>query len=207
MGATTPVPIPDRLDIRSYHPRVNPKLGANLTYYFDSHWGIGAGLTLDWKGMKVHTRVTDVHLTVQEPSLGMLTGYVTGRNRTSVRTLYLVQPLYGSYRFNARWQVRAGIYLAETLNRRFDGNVTDVQIQVQSPLSVERDVAYTTLDYSDEARTFETGLLAGGEFRINRRIGLFADFTWAFTPFFERSVPIHFTMRNIYLALGATFRW
>ncbi|MCD7969824.1 MAG: PorT family protein [Alistipes sp.] len=207
IGATTPVPIPGELDITRYNPKFNPRLGGNLTYYFNSHWGIGAGLEVNWKGMKVNTRVTEVHMEIDVPDLGTLTGYVTGKNTTKVSTLYLVQPVYGTYRFrNPKWQVRGGIYFAEALSRKFSGNVRNVDIVVESPLSQEREIPYATFNYGDDTRKFDIGLLAGGEFRMNDHFGFYVDFTWAFSPFFSRTVPIHFTMRNVYMSAGATFR-
>ncbi|MCD7962797.1 MAG: PorT family protein [Rikenellaceae bacterium] len=207
LGATTPVPIPGDLKITGYNPRLNPKLGVNIAYYFNRNWGVGSGLTVDWKGMKVHTKVNNVHLSVNVPNVGTLTGYVTGKNRTKVNSVYLVQPVYGVYRFNnPQWKVKAGIYMAETLYRKFNGNVTDVIITVEQPVVQELNIAYATLDYSNDARKFDMGLLAGTEFLINDHVGFFADFTWGLTPYFFKRVPIHFTMRNIYFSIGATFR-
>ncbi len=206
LGATTPVPIPDAVDITKYNPKFNPKLGANVVYYFNERWGIGSGLTVDWKGMNISAKVDEVHLSVNVPNLGTLTGYVTGKNTTKVNTFYLTQPVYGVFRFNPRWQIKAGIYMAENLHRSFKGEVTDVVIMVQSPLSQERDIDYATFDYSDDAHIFDIGLLAGGEFRMNEHFGFFADFTWGLNTYFSKEVPIHFDMRNIYLSLGVTYR-
>ncbi|GEM_PF-5003846 len=206
MGATTPVPIPKQLDITSYNPKFNPRFGADLTYYFNPRFGIGTGLTMDWKGMKVNTRVDEVHLSVDVPQVGTLTGYVTGKNTTQVSTLYLTQPIYASCRFNSRWQIKGGIYLAEALSRSFKGNVRDVDIVVETPVIQEREVPYATLNYGDDVRRFDMGLLAGAEFRMNSHIGFYADLSWGLTPYFSREVPIHFTMRNIYFSLGVTYR-
>ncbi|MCC8134909.1 MAG: PorT family protein [Tannerellaceae bacterium] len=206
LGATTPVPIPDALDITRYNPRFNLTFGTNLAYYFNERWGIGTGITLDWKGMNVHTEVTDVHLSVDVPNVGTLTGYVTGKNTTQTNTLYLIQPVYGSFRITSRWQVKAGIYMAEVLHRKFKGDVSDVIILVESPAQQEREIEYATFDYKKDVRKFDLGGLAGAEFRMNEHIGFFADFTWGFIPYFSSEVPIHFTMRNIYFSLEVTYR-
>lgn len=206
VGATTPVPVPKDLKITNYNPKLNPKLGANLAYYFNERWGIGTGLTLDWKGMNIHTKVTDVHLSIDVPEHGTLTGNVTGRGTTSVRNLYFTQSLYGVYRFNPKWQMKAGMYMAESLSRKFDGDVTNVKIVVDSPATRELEVEYATLDYSKDVRKLDVGLLLGGEYRLNDHVGFYTDLTWGFTPYFEKTVPIHFTMRNIYLSLGVTYR-
>ncbi len=96
--------------------------------------------------------------------------------------------------------------MAENLSRTFKGDVTDVSIMVETPLTGQRDISYATLDYSDHVRKFDIGLLTGAEYRPNRHVGFFGDFTWGFSPYFSGEVPIHFTMRNIYFSFGATYR-
>lgn len=206
IGATTPVPIPKEVKLTSYNPKFNPKLGINTVYYFNKSWGVGTGLSLDWKGMRIHTKVTDVHLSVNVPDHGTVTGNVTGKGTTSVKTLYLTQPIYGIYRFNPKWQVKAGIYLSEALSRKFDGDVSNVKIVEDQPGTRELNVSYATLDYSKDVRKFDAGILLGGEFKLNNRFGFYGDFTWGLTPFFSKTVPMHFTMRDIYLSLGATYK-
>lgn len=206
IGATTPVPIPKDLELTSYNPKLNPKLGTNIVYFFNKQWGIGTGISLDWKGMRIHTKVTDVHLSIDVPEHGTLTGNVTGKSTTSVKTIYLTQPIYGIYRFNPKWQVKTGIYMAEALYRKFDGDVTNVKIVEDSPATREMNVTYATLDYSDDVRKFDMGILLGGEFSLNNRISFYGDFTWGLTPYFSKTVPIHFTMRNIYLSLGVAYK-
>ncbi|MCC8036215.1 MAG: PorT family protein [Rikenellaceae bacterium] len=206
IGATTPVPIPSGLKITGYNPRFNPKVGANFGYFFNDHWGMGTGFLLSWKRMKVNTKVTEVHLTVDVPDIGELTGYVTGKNTTKVSTLYLDKPIYGIYRINPKWQVKAGVYLASVLSRNFKGTVHDITIVVESPVEQERGYDYATFDYSKSARKLDIGLFTGAEFRMNQRIGFFAEFTWGLRPYFHSKVPIEFVMRNIYFSTGMTFR-
>lgn len=206
IGATTPIPVPKELKITSYNPKLNPKLGAQLVYYFSNKWGLGTGFTIDWKGMNIHTKVSGVHLSIDVPNTGILTGYVTGKGTTKVNTLYLTQPVYGIYRFNSKWQIKAGTYLAKAISRKFTGDVKDIKIEVESPTRKEMEIPYATINYNKDVRNIDMGLLLGGEYRINDHIGLYTDFTWGFTPYFSKTVPIHFTMRNIYLSLGMTYR-
>lgn len=206
IGFTSPVPVPSDLKITGYNPKFNPRVGVDLAWFFNECWGIGIGVAMDWKGLTVHTRVNEVHLSIDVPNLGTVTGDVTGRNKTTVRTLYLTQPIYGLYRFHPKWQVKGGIYLAEALHRKFKGSVSDVLVEVSSPISQTLGVSHATLNYSGHVRKFEVGVLAGMEFRMNRHVGFYADFTWGLTPYFSGNVPIEFTMRNIYFSVGATFR-
>lgn len=206
VGATTPVPIPKDLKLTSYNPKINPKIGVNIRYFFNENWGVGTGLSLDWKGMTIKAKITDIHLSIDVPETGTLTGNVTGKNTIKVNSLYLTQPIYGVYQFNPKWQVKAGIYLSENLSRSFKGSLNNVKITLEDPKKQDREIVHATLDYSKDVRKFEMGLLLGGEFRLNDRFGFYSDFTWGFTPYFEKTVPIHFTMRNIYLSMGVTYR-
>lgn len=207
LGSTTPVPFPSsQLKITSVSLRFDPQIGANAIYNIDEKWGVGLGLTLDWRGMKVETRVHDVYSTVTLPNGIPLTGYIEGRSKTKVNSLYLTQPLYVTYRFNNKWRVKLGGYLSEALSRSFKGTVHNVTIGVSSPVTEEKHVEYATYDFSKHVRKLEMGLITGGEYRLNNTVGFYADFSWALTPYFKGANPLSFTTRNLYGTLGVTYR-
>ncbi len=207
LGAVAPVPFPSsQLKIKSVSFHVDPQIGANAIYNINDKWGIGLGLTLDWKGMHVNTKVDNVHSTITLPNGVPLTGDIKGRSKTKVNSLYLTQPLYGTYRFNDKWRIKLGGYLAETLSRSFHGTVNDVVINISGAITEEKHVEYATYDFSKHVRKLEIGLIAGGEFRLTNTVGFYADFSWALTPYFKGSNPLSFTSRNLYGALGVTYR-
>lgn len=207
LGAVAPVPFPSsQLKITGLSLHLDPQIGANAIYNIDDKWGVGLGLTLDWKGMNVSTRVHDVHSTITLPNGLALTGDIVGRSKTKVNSLYLTQPLYGTYRFSDKWRIKLGGYFSEALFRSFKGTVKNVVITISDPITEEKYVEYATYKFSNHVRKFEVGLITGGEYRLNNTIGFIADFSWALTPYFEGHNPMSFTTRNLYGTLGVTYR-
>ncbi|MDU1889387.1 MAG: porin family protein [Dysgonomonas sp.] len=209
IGATAPLPLPEEVrKIKSYNPKFNPQLGFNLTYNLNNRWGVGSGVTLDWKGMRVRDEVKYMYTSVTEnKGQSTLTGYFVGKNMTNVDMTYLTVPIYGTYRFSDKWQVKLGIYAAKALSTTFDGNVSDGYIRIGEPTGQKQEIDEATFDFSDDVRDYDFGLLGGGEYRLNNRIGFYANLAWGLTPYFySGSNPIKFKLRNIYGTLGITYR-
>ncbi|WP_242034373.1 porin family protein [Dysgonomonas sp. BGC7] len=209
MGATAPVPIPAEVrKINSYNPKFNPQLGINLVYNINNKWGVGAGATFDWKGMRVKDEVKYMYTSVTENNgASYLTGYFVGKNMTNIDMTHLTIPIYGTYRFNEKWQVKLGIYAARVLSNKFEGDVTDGYLRVGEPTGQKQEIEKATFDFSDDARDYDFGLLGGGEYRLTNRIGFYANMTWGLVPYFyTKSNPIQFRMTNIYGTVGITYR-
>lgn len=219
IGATAPVPFPSsHLDIKSVKIKINPQLGTNIIYNINEKWGLGTGLTVDWKSMNVNTKVHDVHSSITIPSAvedipagSILNGHIEGRSNTKTNLIYLTQPIFVTYKFNQYWQIRAGGYISEALKRNFNGSVTQVKIIADkingNPVSgLEKEIPYATYDFSNNVRKIELGLLAGGEYKLNNKLGIYANFTWALNPFFSGENPVDFTTRNIFGNIGVSYR-
>lgn len=219
LGATAPIPFPrSQLDIKGITFKLNPQLGANVIYNINERWGVGTGLTIDWKNMNVRTKVHDVYssLTVPIaidgiPAGAVLYGHIEGRATTKTNMIYLTQPLYATYRFNQKWQMRLGGYIAETVKREFKGSVKDVRIIADkingnTVAGLEKDIPYAIYSFSKNVRKFEVGLLTGAEYRQSSSIGFYANFTWALNPYFSGENPVDFTTRNLFGNLGVTYR-
>ncbi|MDR2955052.1 MAG: PorT family protein [Prevotella sp.] len=212
IGATAPMPIPAQVrKVNSYNPKANPQIGLYGVYSINDVWGIGTGILLDWKGMRVTDEVKYMHTSVILADGGeRLTGYFVGKNMTNVSMSYLTVPIYGTYRFNDRWQVKLGIYAAKALSSKFDGNVSDGYIRIDTPTGQKQEITENgaSFDFSGDIRDSDFGLLAGGEFRLTNTIGFYGNLSWGLVPFFySGSNPIEFTMRNIYGTIGITYRY
>lgn len=210
-GATAPMPIPAEVrKVNSYNPKINPQIGINAIYNLTDKWGIGTGLTLDWKGMRVTDRVKYMYTSVILVDGGdKLTGYFVGKNKTNVDMTYLSIPVYGTYSFNEKWQVKLGIYAAKTLSSTFDGNVNDGYIRIDTPTGQKQEITGegATFDFSKDTRDYDFGLLGGGEFRLTNRIGFYGNMTWGLLPYFySGSNPIKFKLHNMYGTIGVTYR-
>lgn len=212
IGATAPMPIPAEVrKINSYSPKFNPKLGVDLIYKINDRWGAGAGVSLDWKGMRVTDDVKYMYtsVTLAEGS-EKLTGYFVGKNMTNVDMTYLTVPIYGTYSFNERWRVKLGMYAAKALSSKFNGSVSDGYIRIDTPVGQKQEITESgaTFDFSEDIRDYDLGLLAGGEFRLTKRIGVFGSLQWGLLPFFYSGAnPIEFKMHNIYGTIGITYKY
>lgn len=219
IGSTAPIPFPgSHLDVKGVTLKFNPQLGANAIYNFDEKWGVGVGLTLDWKSMSVRTKVHDVYSSIIVPTAiegipagTVLHGHIEGKASTKTDMIYLTQSFFGTYRFNHKWQIRLGGYIAETLKREFKGSVSDVLIIADkvngNPIGeMEKDIPYATFDFSKNVRKFETGLLTGAEYQLNDNVGFYGHFTWTLNPYFSGENPLDFTTRNLFGNLGVTYR-
>lgn len=211
IGATAPTPIPAEVrKINSYGPKFNPQLGINVVYNINDKWGIGTGAALDWKGMRVTDEVKYMHtsVTLVEGS-EKLTGYFVGKNMTNVNMTYFTVPLYGTFNINSRWRVKLGVYAAKALSSKFNGNVSDGYIRIDTPVGQKQEITESgaTFDFSEDIRDYDLGILGGGEFKLTNRIGFYGNLQWGLTPFFySGSNPIEFKMHNIYGTLGITYR-
>lgn len=221
VGATAPLPFPSsQLDISKFSPQINPQIGVNAVIYFNEKWGLASGVTLDWKNMRVRTRVHDVYSSITLPTAfegipagTTLYGHLEGKALTSANLLYLSHPLYISYRANKLWNIHLGGYFAMALNRKFKGHVSDVNIIADAVNGVTlpeeqllENIPHATYNFSNKIHKVETGLLAGAEYRLNSNIGFYSHFTWALNPFFSGSETVDFTMRNLYGNIGVTLR-
>lgn len=212
MGGTAPVPLPAEVrKINNYNPKLNPQIGVNIIYNVDSKWGVGSGLTLDRKGTRVKDEVKYMYTSVVSSDAtngdDKLEGYFVGKNKTNVGLTYMTLPLYMTYNINNRWQVRLGGYASLALSRKFEGSVWDGYMRIAEPTGQKQEISHATFNFNDDIRKVDLGALTGAEFKLNKRIGFYGNFTWAFTPIFKSDInPIKFTMRNIYGTVGITYR-
>ncbi|MDL2304029.1 PorT family protein [Bacteroides sp. OttesenSCG-928-D19] len=209
LGATAPIPLPAEVrKIENYNPKFNPQLGLNIVYKLNKKWGLGTGVLFNWKGMRVKDEVKYMYTSITEDNgESYLTGYFVGKNMTNVNMLHLTVPIYGTYKFNDKWKVKLGIYTSKTLSNTFDGRVNDGYMRVGDPTGQKQEIDVATFDFSDDARDYDFGLLAGGQYSISNRIGFYADLAWGLVPYFyTKSNPIQFKMTNIYGTLGVTYK-
>lgn len=209
IGGNAPLPLPEEVrKIKSYNPKFNPQIGFNVIYPINEKWGIGSGLTLDWKGMRVTDRVKYMYTTVTvKGGNGTLTGYFVGDNMTNTNLIYLTLPVYATYEINEKWQVRLGGYFATALKSKFEGNVTDGYIRIGTPTGQKQEIDIATFDFNDDIRKVDLGLLGGANYNVTYRWGLYGHLSWGLLPFFKgNSNPIQFSLHNIFGTIGVTYQ-
>lgn len=210
IGATAPTSIPAEIrSIDAWWPQFTPQLGYNITYKLNDKWGLGSGITLDYKGMGTKATVKYIYtsIVIEDGSKDALEGYFVGKNKTVIKLAYATIPLYATFSINDSWQVRAGGYASYLFSGKFSGTASDGYIRVNEPTGEKVEITEASFDFNDKLRNFDFGLLLGAEKRINDRFGIFGNLDWGLTPIFPSNFrAIDFNMYNIYLSIGLTYR-
>ncbi|MBB6328247.1 hypothetical protein FHS59_003890 [Algoriphagus iocasae] len=207
LGGLAPVSFPNTIrEIKSYSPGFSPVIGLESSYKLKGGWGIGSGIGLDWKGMKVTDRVQYFH-TIITMDGSSLEGDFTGTNTTNVKNMYLSIPLYASYTTENRWRFKGGMYFAWLLDGSFTGSVSDGYLRKGNSLGEKVEVDYAAFDFSDELNNFDLGISVGAEKYLFGNFGVAGNLKWGLIPGFPESFTgIDFNMYNIYLDLGITYK-
>lgn len=216
-GATLPIPIPREVrEIKGWWPQFTPQLGYNVSYQVGERWSFESGITLDWKGMGVDDRVKYMYTNVVMDG-NNIQGYFTGRNETRVKMSYVTVPIRVAYDLTPSWKLRGGGFFSYRNSSEFSGTVWDGYLRetgtgqstiVNSTKILIPNKNDATFDFGKEMRDFDMGVTVGFEHELpNSRFGIYGDLTYSLTPIFPSSFTgIDFKMRNLYLAIGASYR-
>jgi len=211
LGATAPSSMPDEVrKIEAWWPQFATQLGYNIIYHTESKWSVGTGILLDNKGMGTKVKAKYVHTRVEYQG-DILTGYFVGMNKTEVKSSYVTIPLYAMYSINDKWRVRAGGYAAYAYSATFRGDVYDGYLRVDDPtgtkIEFEEGGNKASFDFSDDVRTFDFGLIFGGEMKVNHKFNIFGNLNWGLQPIFSKKKRVmDFDMYNIYFSVGLAYK-
>lgn len=210
LGATAPSSMPNEIrKIEGWWPQFSTQLGYNAIYHANPKWGVGWGILLDYKGMGTKVKAKYVHTRVEYQG-DILTGYFVGMNKTEVKMSYVTVPIFATYTFNDKWRVRAGGYAAYAFSTSFRGDVYDGYLRVDEPtgekIEFEKGGNKASFDFSDDVRTFDLGVVIGGEMKINHKFNLYGNLNWGLRPIFSKEKRVmDFDMYNIYFAVGLAY--
>lgn len=216
IGGSMPIPLPEEVrKVKSYNPKINPYIGLSTVYNINNKWGINTELSIGTKGMRVTDEVKYMHTKVlvsdkDSQEKREVDGYFVGKNMTNVSLQYLSLSVSGVYNFNQKWEARLGLYAANLGKTKFTGNVSDGYLRDGEPngpmVVIERDNP-ATFDFSDNMRDFDAGVIIGGKYNINDRIGAVINLNWGLTDIFYRDQnPIEFKMQNMYATFGISYK-
>ena len=210
IGATTPTSIPAEIrSINAWWPQFTPQLGYNVTYNLNQKWGLGSGISLDYKGMGTRARVKYIYtsIVIEDGSKDALEGYFVGKNETVVKLAYATIPLYAAFNIDPSWQLRAGGYASYLFSGKFSGTASDGYIRVNEPTGEKVEITKASFDFNDKLRNFDFGLILGAEKKVNDRFGIYSNLNWGLTSIFPSDFrAIDFNMYNIYLTIGLTYK-
>lgn len=206
IGGSCPLPLPAEIrKIESYNPDLNLSLGIKATKYFDNKWGLSAALRFESKGMTTGASVKDYGMEIiQEDS--RVKGRWTGKVHTSYHSSQLAIPVNVVYRFNPKWEVEAGPYVAIAMRNEFKGYVHDGYLREGNPTgekAVFEGDSRAYYDFNDELRTFQWGIQLAGKWMAFRHFAVNANLTWGLNDIFKSSFKtVTFNMYPIFLNLG-----
>ena len=208
IGGTSPLPLPAEIrKINSYRPGMQIAIEGNVIKWFDgTKWGGLFGVRFENKGMKTDAQVKNYHMVMDsyDPvNPGHMEGAWTGYVKTNVKNSYVTLPFQAIYKVSKRWDIKFGPYISFLTNGDFSGTAYDGYIREGDPTGEKAEVSEATYDFSNDLRTFQWGLDAGGEWRAYKHLSVYADLTWGLNSIFKKDFEsISFNMYNVYLNFG-----
>ena len=206
IGGLAPVSFPNTIrQIKSYSPGFSPSLSYQSVYRLSEHWGIGSGIRLDWKGMKVSDSVQYFH-TLVSIDTASIEGDFTGTNTTEVKNIYISMPIQAVYITKNNWKIKLGMYFSYLVRAGFSGAVSDGYLRKGNSLGEKINIDYATFNFDKEQRQFDYGISAGTEKRVYKGLGVTADLQWGLQPVFPGTFTgISFKMYNIFGTFGICY--
>lgn len=213
-GGTTPMPMPVEVrKVTGYWPLFTPQFGYSLTYNYNDQWALKTGVILENKGMGVTNKVKYMHTNIVLDG-NNIRGYFVGRNQTTAKMSYLTIPVKVSYSINEKWSVNGGGYFSYRSSSEFSGTVWDGYLRetdtdnILNSDKIEIPNKWDAqFDFGKDMRDIDLGVSLGGEYKLNKKFGLYADVSYGITPIFPSSFKgLDYAMHNFYVAVGMTYR-
>ena len=123
-----------------------------------------------------------------------------------------IRSIQATYRFNDKWQIKAGPYLSYVRTRTFKGAAYDGYLRVGDPTGEKVELGTTdgnrgTYDFSDSMRKLQWGMMVGADWHFHHSWGIFVDLSWGFTGIFKGNFDtIEQTMYPVYGTVGVSYR-
>lgn len=209
IGGTAPLPFPVEIrEIGSYNPTLALALEGNVTQWLGPkrEWGIRVGIKLENKAMKTSATVKDYSMEIIGDGGERVKGHWTGDVKTEVDNSYLSFPILVTHRFNKRFVMSAGPYVAWMSEGKFIGNVYDGYLREGDPTGnkvIFEGEATAPYDFSKDLRKFSWGVQMGAEWRAFNHLNVFGDLVWGINGIFPKDFEtLSFALYPIYLNVG-----
>ena len=209
IGGTAPLPLPVEIrQIESYNPTLALAIEGNVTKWMDPkrEWGLRLGVRLENKAMKTDARVKNYSMEIIGDGGEKIKGNWTGNVKTEVDNTYLSIPVLVTHRFNDRFTMSAGPYVAFMFDGKFIGDVYEGYLREGDPTGnkvIFEDEASAPYNFSDDLRKFNCGVQLGAEWRAFNHLNVFGDLTWGLNGIFPKDFEtMTFALYPIYLNVG-----
>ncbi len=205
-GASTPIPISNRLSNFSWKPTFCPFTEINLAFFNKDSWGFSTGAKIEYKGMDISANVYQLYTEVEIDNL-LTKGYFTGSNETFLKVGYFTIPLCINYNLSNFCNFNLGTYASIKLAGEFKGAVKKGYIRVGEPTGERTDVEINEFDFSDEIRTFNFGIIGGFCKHITKKIYFDLQLNWAVNDLLNANFTgISYDLYNVYASIGVCYK-
>lgn len=205
-GASSPIPIPNRISEMSWTPRLCVLVGYDLRYRFGAKTGLKTGLQIKHVGMSAEAKVYQMftQAIVEESEVS---GYFTGYNETVLHATYISLPVQFSFSPNNNWTFDAGLFAALKIQGHFSGAVKNGYIRITDPTGEKVEVGYEPFDFSEFIAPFNYGLEITATRNFGSRWAAWFDLSWALNSTFKEAFRgLEYKMYNIYGLFGVNYR-
>lgn len=211
IGGTAPLNMPASIrKMNKYKFKPNFSLGIDVQKELWGKWGLLSGIHLENKAMEIDATVKNYHMEMVQGGQS-LEGMYTGNLVTECEEWMLTVPLQATYR-TGKVLLKAGPYISYVSTRIFKGYVYDGYLRVDDPTGDKVEMGNTedsrgSYDFSDKMRRVQVGIDVGADWRILRRLGVYADIAWGVTGLHHSSFKtIDQTLYPIFGTVGITYK-
>ncbi len=209
LGGTTPLPLPDEIrKIKEFAPKGGVSLGIDGYKYFNTRWGISAGLRFFFEGMHTGARVKNYNMAIVMDE-DVVEGRFTGTDITDTRMAGLTIPVTATYRVGARWTFNLGPYFSYWFYRDFDGEVFDGYLREETPVGQKIVIGSdnpATYDFSDDMRRVSCGMEFCADYRVMKHLNAFALLDWGTCDVFKDDFrTVTFPLFPLYATFGMAY--
>lgn len=209
IGGATPLPLPQEIRaIEGFNPSVNMSISGNIRKWFgsDKRWGLGIGIKLESKGMETKAQVKNYSMEIIGDGGERLKGNWTGHVRTKFRETMVTIPVTAAMKVSKRVALRVGPYMSFVTGKDFSGHVYDGYLRENNPIGnkvVFEGESQASYDFSENLRTFQTGIQAGVDWKAFRHLLVYGDLMWGLNNIFKSDFrTISFNMYPVFLNFG-----
>lgn len=209
LGGTTPLPLPkDIRKINEFAPKGGFSLGIDGYKYFNTRWGLSAGLRFFMQGMRTGAEVKNYNMAIVMGE-DVVEGRFTGTDITETRMTGFTIPVTATYRVGARWTFNLGPYVSYWIYRDFDGEVFDGYLREGSPVGQKITIGTdnpASYDFSDNMRHFSWGMEFCADFRIKKHLNVFGLLDWGMNDVFKSDFEtVTFSLFPLYATFGMAY--
>lgn len=204
VGATAPLPVPNKFSNFVWEPTFTPYLGWEFSLYGNKYIGFTAGVIFTKKGMKAEADVYQVYTNVIVDDVNV-EGYFTGRNKSLVDNIYISLPMLFTIN-KIYYRIDFGASFNYLLMGNFKGEVKDGYIRIGEPIGPRTEVDVSPYEFNDNIKKLEVCLEGRFERKIYRNLHLSAGVSCSTNTMMKEDFKgLEGKFKNLYANVGLVY--